>query len=90
MGGSPWIFRQGRVAVSPSTGLVDWTVRSQKVGTATAGGAVVGGALTNSVGGVIAGAAIAGFGTYLLETADGQCQYRNAQGQVYTTKCHWK
>jgi hypothetical protein len=63
---------------------------AQKVGTATAAGAVAGGALTNSVGGVIAGAAIAGFGTFLLETADGQCQYRNAQGNVYTTKCHYK
>lgn len=62
---------------------------TEKTLTGTAAGAVVGGALTHSAGGAVAGAVIAGFGTFLLETADGQCQYRKDNGDVYTTKCHW-
>ena len=38
---------------------------------------------------LVAGALIGGFGTFLVEQADGQCQYRNSRGQVYTTRCHW-
>jgi len=63
---------------------------AEKTLTGTAAGATAGALLTNSVGGAVAGAVIAGFGTFLLETADGKCQYRNSKGQVYTTKCHWK
>ncbi|TCD15518.1 hypothetical protein E0D97_07210 [Oricola cellulosilytica] len=40
--------------------------------------------------GAVAGALIGGFGTYLFETADGRCQYRNSRGHIYTTRCHWK
>lgn len=53
-------------------------------------GAAVGAVATGTVGGAVAGAVIAGLGTFLVETADGRCQYRNSKGQVYTTKCHWK
>ncbi|MCC0035789.1 MAG: hypothetical protein H6887_11060 [Hoeflea sp.] len=53
-------------------------------------GAAVGAIATNSAGGAVAGALIAGFGTYLFETADGRCQYRNSKGKVYTTRCHWR
>ena len=42
------------------------------------------------VGGAVAGAVIGGGLTYLLETADGNCQYRNADGQVVTRPCHWR
>lgn len=62
----------------------------EKTLTGTGVGAAAGGLLTGSVGGAVAGALIGGFGTFLVETADGQCQYRNSKGQVYTTKCHWK
>jgi len=63
---------------------------AQKTGGAAVAGGLFGAAVGNSVGAAVAGAAIAGFGVFLLETADGQCQYRNSKGQVYTTKCHWK
>jgi hypothetical protein len=53
-------------------------------------GAAVGAIASNSVGGAVAGALIGGFGTYLFETADGKCQYRNSRGRVYTTRCHWR
>jgi len=60
----------------------------------TAAGAGVGGAIgavaADSVGGAVAGAVIGGGLTYLLETADGNCQYRNADGQVVTRPCHWR
>ena len=62
---------------------------AEKTATGTAVGAVVGGAVTNTAGGVVAGALIGGFGTFLAEVADGQCQYRNSRGVVYTTRCHW-
>jgi hypothetical protein len=62
----------------------------EKTATGTGIGAAVGGIATQSTGGVVAGALIGGFGTFLLETADGRCQYRNSKGQVYTTNCHWK
>ena len=52
-------------------------------------GAGVGAAATGTVGGAVAGAVIGGFGTFLVEVGDGLCQYRNAEGQVYTTRCHW-
>jgi len=58
--------------------------------TGAAAGATAGALLTDSVGGAVAGAVIAGFGTYLVTTADGKCKYRNSKGQVYKTKCHWK
>jgi hypothetical protein len=58
--------------------------------TGAAAGATAGALLTNSVGGAVAGAAIAGFGTYLVTTADGKCKYRNSKGQVYKTRCHWR
>ena len=62
---------------------------AEKTATGVGVGAVVGGALSNSAGGVVAGALIGGFGTFLVETADGRCQYRNSKGRVYTTRCHW-
>ena len=52
-------------------------------------GAAVGAIASNSVGGAVAGALIGGFGTFLVETADGRCQYRNSKGRIYTTRCHW-
>lgn len=52
-------------------------------------GAAIGAVASNSVGGAVAGALIGGFGTFLVELADGQCQYRNSRGRVYTTRCHW-
>ncbi|MCB1485876.1 MAG: hypothetical protein KDJ88_00290 [Bauldia sp.] len=53
-------------------------------------GAAAGGLLTGTAGGAVAGALIAGFGTYLYETRDGKCRYRNSKGQIVTKKCHWK
>lgn len=53
-------------------------------------GAAVGALASNSVGGAVAGAVIGGFGTYLFQTRNGQCQYRNSRGKVYTTRCHWR
>lgn len=63
---------------------------AEKTLTGTGVGAAVGGLATKSAGGAVAGALIGGFGTYLYQTADGRCQYRNSKGKVYTTKCHWK
>jgi hypothetical protein len=40
-------------------------------------------------GGAVAGALFGGFGTYLFEVGDGNCQYRNSKGRVYTRRCHW-
>lgn len=63
---------------------------TEKTASGAGVGAVVGGLATNSAGGAVAGALIGGFGTFLLETADGNCQYRRANGEVYTTRCHWR
>ncbi|MCP4386137.1 MAG: hypothetical protein GY798_32810 [Hyphomicrobiales bacterium] len=63
---------------------------AQKTATGAGVGAAVGGLATGRVGGAVAGAAIAGFGTYLYQTRNGKCQYRNSKGKVYTTKCHWR
>ncbi|MDA4844743.1 hypothetical protein [Hoeflea poritis] len=63
---------------------------TEKTATGAGVGAVVGGAVTRSAGGAVVGALIGGFGTYLAETADGRCQYRNSRGQVYTTRCHYR
>lgn len=63
---------------------------AEKTATGTGVGAAVGALATKSVGGAVAGAFIGGFGTYLYQTADGRCQYRNSKGQVYTSRCHWK
>ena len=76
-------------AILMAGGLAACTT-AEKTATGTGVGAAVGAIASNSVGGAVAGALIGGFGTFLLETADGQCQYRNSKGQVYTTKCHWK
>lgn len=61
-----------------------------KTATGAGVGAAAGGLLTGTAGGAVAGALIAGFGTYLYETRDGKCRYRNSKGQIVTKKCHWK
>ena len=53
-------------------------------------GALVGAAVSDSPGGLVAGALIGGVGTYLATTRDGNCQYRNSRGQVFTRRCHWR
>lgn len=63
---------------------------SEKTASGAGIGAAVGALASNSVGGAVAGALIGGVGTYLFETADGRCQYRNSRGKVYTRRCHWK
>lgn len=77
------------LAVVVASGLAACTT-AEKTATGAGVGAVVGAVATESVGGAVAGAAIAGFGTFLLETADGRCQYRNSRGEVYTSRCHWR
>ncbi len=62
---------------------------AEKTATGTGVGALVGAIATNSVGGAVVGALIGGFGTYLLEVGDGNCQYRDANGHIYTRRCHW-
>jgi len=61
----------------------------EKTASGTGVGALVGAVATDSVGGAVVGAFIGGIGTYLATTADGNCQYRNSRGQVYTRRCHW-
>lgn len=63
---------------------------AEKTASGAGVGAAVGAIAFNSAGGAVAGALIGGFGTYLYETADGRCQYRNSKGRVYTTRCHWR
>ncbi|WP_417408451.1 hypothetical protein [Hoeflea sp.] len=63
---------------------------SEKTASGAGIGAAVGALASNSVGGAVAGAVIGGVGTYLFQTADGRCQYRNSKGQVYTRRCHWR
>ncbi len=72
-----------------AAGVLTACTTSEKTASGAGVGAVVGGLATNSAGGAIAGALIGGFGTFLLETGDGNCQYRNSRGEVYTTRCHW-
>jgi NhaP-type Na+/H+ or K+/H+ antiporter len=82
-------LKQIIIAAAAALALTACTT-AEKTATGTGVGALAGAAIGNSLGGAVVGAVIGGFGTYLLETADGKCQYRNSQGQVYTTNCHWK
>lgn len=61
----------------------------EKVASGTVAGGVAGAAISGNAGGAVVGALIGGFGTFLAVTANGNCQYRNSRGQVYTTRCHW-
>ncbi len=62
---------------------------AEKTATGTGVGALVGAAVFRTPAGLLAGAAIGGIGTYLATTSNGNCQYRNSKGQVYTRRCHW-
>jgi hypothetical protein len=62
---------------------------AEKTASGAGAGAAIGAVATSSVGGAVVGALIGGFGTYLLDAGDGNCQYRNSKGQIYTTRCHW-
>ncbi|WP_421855365.1 hypothetical protein [Oricola sp.] len=73
-----------------AAGAIAGCTTAEKTASGAGVGAIVGAAATNSAGGAVVGALIGGFGTFLVETADGRCQYRNSRGQVYTTRCHWK
>ena len=76
------------IAFAAATTLAACTT-TEKTASGAGVGAAVGAIATKSAGGAVAGALIGGFGTFLIETADGRCQYRNSRGQVYTTRCHW-
>ena len=73
-----------------AAGALAGCTTAEKTASGAGVGAAIGAAASNSVGGAVAGALIGGGVTYLFETADGRCQYRNSRGQVYTTRCHWK
>ena len=62
---------------------------AEKTATGTGVGALVGAVATNSVGGAVVGAMIGGIGTYIATTGGGNCQYRDANGHIYTRRCHW-
>ena len=61
----------------------------EKTATGTGVGAAVGAIAFNTPLGVVAGALIGGGITYLANAGDGNCQYRNSKGQIYTRRCHW-
>ena len=61
----------------------------EKTASGAAAGAAIGGVATKSVGGAVAGAFIGGIGTFLVEVADGFCQYRRSDGRVITRRCHY-
>ncbi len=82
------VMKKCAIAVIAALALTACTT-AEKTATGTGVGALVGAIVTNSAGGAVVGALIGGFGTYLLEVGDGQCQYRNSEGHVYTTHCHW-
>ena len=63
---------------------------AEKTASGTGVGAAVGAVASRSVGGAVVGAVIGGVGTYIATTADGNCQYRNSRGQIYTRRCHWR
>ena len=63
------------------------TVEKTAIGTGV--GAAVGGLAFRTPLGLVAGAVIGGVGTYIATTANGNCQYRNSKGQIYTRRCHW-
>ena len=62
---------------------------AEKTATGTGVGALVGAAVFRTPAGLLAGAAIGGIGTYLATTGGGNCQYRDANGHIYTRRCHW-
>lgn len=72
-----------------AVGTLTACTTTEKTASGAGIGAAVGAIASKSAGGAVAGALIGGFGTYLVEVADGKCQYRNSKGQVYTTRCHW-
>lgn len=76
-------------ALIVAAGTLAACTTAEKTASGAGIGAAVGAIASKSAGGAVAGALIGGFGTFLVEVADGQCQYRNSRGQVYTTRCHW-
>ena len=61
----------------------------EKTAIGTGAGAAIGGLVFQTPLGLVAGAVIGGVGTYLVNTGNGNCQYRNSKGQIYTRRCHW-
>ncbi len=61
----------------------------EKTAIGTGAGAAIGALAFRTPLGLVAGAVIGGVGTYLVNTGDGNCQYRNSNGQIYTRRCHW-
>jgi len=73
-----------------SAGALAACTSAERTATGAGAGAIVGAAVSsNPLAGAAIGAVIGGFGTYIAEVADGQCQYRNSRGEIYTTRCHW-
>ena len=81
-------MRIAAISIAAALALAGCTT-GERIASGTVAGGVAGAAITGNAGGAVVGALIGGFGTFIAETADGQCQYRNSKGQVYTTKCHW-
>ena len=82
------VMKKSAIAAVAALTLAACTT-AEKTASGTGVGALVGAVATDSVGGALIGGAIGGIGTYLATTADGNCQYRNSRGQVYTRRCHW-
>ena len=82
-------MRQMMIVVASVAALSACTT-AERTATGAAVGGAVGGLATGSAGGVAAGAVIAGLGTYLYQTRDGQCRYRKSNGTIVTRKCHWR
>jgi hypothetical protein len=85
---SMFVMKKSAIAAIAALTLAACTT-AEKTASGTGVGAAVGAVATKSVGGAVVGAVIGGFGTYIATTADGNCQYRNSKGQVYTRRCHW-
>ena len=82
------VMKKSAIAIVAALTLAACTT-AEKTVSGTGVGAAIGAVATRSVGGAVVGAVIGGFGTYIATTANGNCQYRNSKGQIYTRRCHW-
>ncbi len=81
-------MRLAVISVAAALALAGCTT-GERVASGTVAGGIAGAAISGNAGGAVVGALIGGFGTFIAETADGQCVYKNSKGVKYVTRCHW-
>ena len=81
-------MRKFVLAIAAVAALSGCTTTEKDIGVGTLAGAAIGGIADGGRGALIGAGAGALTGVLVRNLRNGQCQYRNSKGQIYTAPCN--